>query len=366
MENNVDMVSHTKIQVSIIVPTYNEADNINELLDRLHTILEDISHEIIVVDDDSPDRTWEIVEERSKKADWVRLVHRTRERGLSKAVLEGFNVAKGDLLGVIDADLQHDESILPEMIARSKEADIVVGSRYAQGGSVGNWSFSRKVKSWLATQIAAFFLNITVKDPMSGFFLVKRTQYERIKEEINPQGFKILLEILYLGNCNVVEVPYHFRTRKAGESKLTSKVALEYLLQVLRIRMKDPLPKGFLRYCVVGSSGVLVDMIAFLLMLESNMLSVEACGVFSGEVAIISNFLLNDNWTFSTRRENSSIGGRFLRFEASCLFGLIIKTFIISLTVRYFGFNPIVGNAVGISLAIFSNFTLSKLWAWKL
>lgn len=353
------------IQVSIIVPTYNEAENIDELLDRVHATLKDFSHEVIVVDDDSPDKTWKIVEKRFRNEDWIKVVRRTTDRGLSKAVIEGFNLARGELLGVIDADLQHDETILPDMIAASEKAAIVVGSRYVQGGGVGNWSFTRRAKSWLATQFASLLLNVSVKDPMAGFFIVERYTYEKIKDKINSQGFKILLEILYFANCEVVEVPYCFRTRKAGESKLTSKVVLEFFSQVFRLRMKNPIPQGFLRYCIVGLSGVFVDMGIFWIVFTSNLFPVEICGVVSGQSAIISNFLLNDNWTFCTRRGNNKLLDRFWRFEIACLLGLLNKAMIISLTVRQFAINPIVGNIAAISIAIFSNFILSKLWAWK-
>ena len=353
------------IKLSLIVPTYNEADNINVLLDRVHAALKDFSHEIIVVDDDSPDKTWKIVEDRCKNENWIRLIRRTTDRGLSKAVIEGFNTAKGELLGVIDADLQHDETILPDMIAESERASIVVGSRYVQGGGIGDWSLIRRTKSWLATQFASLLLNIGVKDPMAGFFIVKRDIYEKIRDKTNPQGFKIPLEFLYLANCQVIEVPYCFKTRKAGESKLTSRVVLEFFLQVLRLRMKNPLPIGFLRYSIVGLSGVLVDASIFWLLLTSRVLPVELGGMISGQSAIISNFLLNDNWTFCTRRGNRSLFNRFWRFEITCLVGLIIKVVIISITVRQLGINPIIGNFAGISMAISSNFIFSKLWAWK-
>ncbi len=262
----------TEIQVSIIVPTYNEARNINELLDRVHASLQDFSHEIIVVDDDSPDKTWEIVEKRSLKDGWLRIIRRKEDKGLSKAVLEGFNNARGRIMGVMDADLQHDEGILPDMVRNTKNSPIVIGSRYVKGGGVGDWSRVRRFKSWLATLISALFLNVSVHDPMSGYFLITKDLYEKIKHRISPQGFKILLEILYFSPSEAVEVPYNFRTRVAGESKLTSKVALEYLAQVFRLRMSSPLPRGFIKYCIVGFSGVFVDMFIFIVCSYANSL----------------------------------------------------------------------------------------------
>ncbi|HOW42767.1 MAG TPA: glycosyltransferase family 2 protein [Candidatus Omnitrophota bacterium] len=349
--------------ISIIVPTYNEAQNINELLNRVHAALNGIEHEIIVVDDDSPDKTWEIAENRSKADSWVRVIRR-KDRGLSKAVVAGFNEAKGELLGVIDADLQHDERILPEMIKKIEVAPIVVGSRYVEGGGVGDWKLDRKIKSWLATKVAALILNVSVNDPMAGFFIVKKDVYQRVKEKVNPQGFKILLEILYHANVAVAEVPYQFRTRLAGESKLSSKVVIEYFKQVIRLRSTNPVPEGLIKYSIVGGSGVLVDMLAFGISSHFLKIPVAFSGIISSQVAIFTNFILNDVWTFESQREQP-LYVRFAKYEATCFIGIIIKFFVILLTVNIFRFNPYLANGIGIILVVFSNFIFSKLWVWK-
>lgn len=366
MELECGRILRDSYLISIIVPTYNEAKNINELINRVHASLENFKHEIVVVDDDSPDRTWEIVKSRSEKEKWIRLIKRNRlNRGLSKAVIEGFNSAKGELLGVIDADLQHDERIIPELIERTKDVPIAIGSRYIRGGEIGNWGFSRRVKSWVATKIAALFLNVTVSDPMTGFFVMRKDVYENIKDKINPQGFKILLEILYHHDSAVAEVPYHFRPRTAGQSKLTSKVISEYLLQVFRLRMNSPIPKGFIKYCIVGTVGVFVDTFSFLLCSKVSLLPAELCGVISSQVAIISNFLFNDRWTFLARKNNTQWIHRFLKYEAACVLGISIKFIVILLAVRVFTLNPFVANSIAIIMVVTMNFILSKLWVWQ-
>jgi len=350
--------------ISIIVPTYNESQNINELLNRVHDALHNIEHEIIVVDDDSPDMTWKIVEDRIKIDSKVRIIRRKNDRGLSRAVVAGFNAAKGNLLGVIDADLQHDERILPEMIKKTDTASIVIGSRYVKGGGVGDWQFSRRIKSWLATKIAALILNIAVNDPMAGFFVINKETYQKIRNKINPQGFKILLEILYHSNAEAVEVPYHFRSRSSGESKLTSKVVWEYLKQVISLRRNKPIPERFVKYCIVGSSGVIIDMIIFSFTFELLLLPASFSGVISSQIAIFSNFIFNDLWTFSGRQGEKLIS-RFIKYEVTCFVGVIIKFCLILFMVNILNINPYSANGFGIVMVIFTNYIFSKLWVWK-
>jgi dolichol-phosphate mannosyltransferase len=349
--------------ISIIVPTYNEALNIEKLLDRLHGVLNDIEHEVIVVDDDSPDRTWEIVEKRSKVDLRLRVIKR-KDRGLSKAVIAGFDKARGDLMGVIDADLQHDERILPDMVAMADSAPIVVGSRYTTGGAVGDWKFNRRLKSWVATKLAALILNVSISDPMSGFFIVRREIYHRIKFKLNPEGFKILLEILFQANVDVAEIPYHFRSRLAGESKLSSRVVIEYLKQLIRLRRTNGIPTGFIKYCLVGASGVIVDMLVFGLGSQLLRLSAPFAGTFSTQVAVISNFILNNAWTFSERNDQP-VFSRFIKYQATCFIGIVIKFFTLLICVKIFYLNPYLANGVGIIFVVFINFILSKLWVWK-
>lgn len=224
--------------LSLVLPSYNEGKNIPLLLPRIAKALEGMPYEVIVVDDDSPDRTWEIAEGLAAQYP-VRVLRRVGRHGLSSAVLEGFAMAKGTVLGVMDADGQHDEGILPALYRDVVErGGVAVGSRYVAGGGIHEqWSANRRFLSKAATWLTRIACNVTVSDPMSGFFLLSRDLYLREQSRLNPKGFKILLEILagLPADTSVSEVPFRFRVREHGESKLTLKVQWHFLAQLLRL-----------------------------------------------------------------------------------------------------------------------------------
>lgn len=224
-------------KASIVIPTYNERKNIPILLKKLDNCLNHIDKEVIVVDDDSPDKTWEVASELSSQYPWLKVFRRTQDKGLSAAVLAGFFLAEGDYLAVMDADLQHDEQCLPKLLqALDSGADIAIGSRKADGGGIENWSLIRKFISWVATLMARIVLQHPVTDPMSGFFAIKRHVYLETKNEINPKGFKILLEFLARSKKpKIQEVGYTFRGRIHGESKLSGQVVFDYLAALCRL-----------------------------------------------------------------------------------------------------------------------------------
>lgn len=223
-----------EVQVSIVIPTFNERDNLPILIQRIDRALNGTICEIIVVDDDSPDGTWKRAEELRDKYKNLRVLRRTDKRGLSSAVLDGFEIAKGNILGVIDADLSHPPEKIPELIEpiMNGEADMTIGSRYIDEGGIEKWSGLRKMYSKMATLLV---LGLTsVKDPMSGFFFLRREVIEN--KELNPLGFKIGLEILVKGeHKSVVEVPIIFGDRAYGESKLGGGVVIEYLIQLFNL-----------------------------------------------------------------------------------------------------------------------------------
>ena len=199
--------------VSVIVPTFNEAENIAEMLRRLTAAMAELDYEIIVVDDDSQDSTWRIAERLSLADTRIRVVRRVDERGLSSAVLAGMTAAGGRSLVVIDADLQHDETKIPDLVAAvvSDGADICLGSREVEGGSYGTFQRHRRFASWTGAALARQLLGLPVSDPMSGFFAVSRERFELLSDEVNPRGFKILLEFLARGpKPTVSEVGYEF------------------------------------------------------------------------------------------------------------------------------------------------------------
>ena len=227
------------MKLSVISPTLNEAQNVPALVEQLQRTLQNVDYEILIVDDNSPDLTWSVAEQISLKDSRVRTLRRMNNPGLGMAVIDGFSAAEGDMLACIDADLQHDPSILPRMIEelqRDKGVDIVVGSRHVQGGGFGKWSRWRRFESWCANKAAQLLLGFEVKDPMSGYFLVWRKDFNRVQEQLRESGFKILLEILAkLRTSRVKEVPYTFRPRAIGQSKLSCKIVLLYFHQLWRL-----------------------------------------------------------------------------------------------------------------------------------
>jgi len=225
---------------SIVIPTYNERENIIELLKRLKELLTGRDYEIIVVDDDSPDKTWQVVEEYAEDHPEVSCLRRTADRGLSPSIVSGFNRAHGDYLAIMDGDLQHDETCLPGILDAAENADLVLGTRYAEGGEIEGWPLMRKLGSRGATWLAKAFLGIRVSDPMSGFFVIRKSAYDRISSALNPQGFKILLELLYLLSMHFPEVKIaeygiRFRLRVAGQSKMGLAVVLQYLNSLYKL-----------------------------------------------------------------------------------------------------------------------------------
>ncbi len=215
--------------ISLVVPTYNEAKNIEEFIKRTASAMNGQDYEIVIVDDNSPDKTADIAQEFADKYN-VRVIVRYKDKGLANAVMDGIRMTMGDILGVIDADLSHPPELIPQLIEKLNEADIVVASRLVDGGGAEGWPKRRKISSFIGTFLARPLMK--VKDPMSGFFFLKRKVIEGI--DLKPKGYKILLEILVKANYeNVKEVPFIFKDRTAGESKLSLAVSLDYLVQLL-------------------------------------------------------------------------------------------------------------------------------------
>ncbi len=229
----------SNVVLSVIVPTYNERENLRELLERVDRALSGIPYEVIIVDDNSPDGTADLAEELSRVYP-VRVVRRSGRLGLASAVLDGFKVSEGKFVAVMDADLQHPPEVLPRLYAMVANGgcDIAIASRYVEGGRVEGWPFFRRFMSWGATLIARTLLPRVrgVRDPMSGYFMFRRKVVEGVISEMNPKGFKILLEILVKGVWReACEVPYTFSVRKRGRSKLGLKEVANYLLHVLEL-----------------------------------------------------------------------------------------------------------------------------------
>lgn len=225
------------MKLSIVIPTYNERKNLKELVDRVESTLKEIEYELIIVDDDSPDKTWKLAEKISNQRENVKSIRRTKEKGLATAVVRGFKESKGNILGVMDSDLQHPPEKLSELLREIKKSnDIVIGSRHTGGGRVENWPFFRKLVSKVAELICRILLRKVknIKDPLSGFFMVKKEVLEGL--ELNPEGYKILLEVLAKGEYDKVkEVPYIFKDREEGSSSCGMKEYFNYLKHVFKL-----------------------------------------------------------------------------------------------------------------------------------
>lgn len=223
------------MKLSLIAPTYNEAENVGRLFDEVDRCLRGVDYEIIVSDDNSPDKTWAVAERIAVSEPRVRVLRRTTDPGLTRSVIDGFAMASGEIVACMDADLQHDPVILPQMLqaVANGRADIAIGSRYVKGGSTGTWNIMRRVPSWAATKMAQVVLGVEIHDPLSGYFMLRRDHFLRIRDKLRGNGFKVLLEIVAnAGLCKIEEFPFTFRPRLAGKSKLTRRVVMAYLVQL--------------------------------------------------------------------------------------------------------------------------------------
>src|SRR6266853_1641235 len=251
-------------QLSVIVPTFNERDNVTTLLRRLETALTGVAWEVIFVDDNSPDGTWDVVRNLARSDPRVRCIRRINRRGLSGACIEGILASSAPCAAIINADLQHDETQLPVMLAplQRGEADLVVGSRYVEGGSADSFNKQRAGASALATEVAKRVLRVKIADPMSGFFMIRRDCFEQLAPQLSTQGFKILLDVVATarGNLRIKEIPYAFGSRLHGESKLDSMVALDFLGLVLAKLTNDVVSLRFLMFAMVGSVGLFANV----------------------------------------------------------------------------------------------------------
>lgn len=351
-------------RVSVIVPTYNECDNLPELVERIARSLSELDYEIIVVDDDSPDGTWKVAEELSEKYP-IKVIRRTRERGLSSAVIRGFKEAKGDVFVVLDADLQHPPEIIPELIRAIENdgADVAIASRYVKGGGVENWYWYRKLISKAAIVLARVALPKIrkIRDPMSGFFALRRGVIEGVT--LNPVGFKILLEVLIKGKYSkVVEVPFVFGLRKAGKSKLGGKTMVNYLKHVIKLMKWSGEFDRLVKFTIVGTSGVLVNEGALYVLVRFFSWDKVLANVLATELAILNNFIWNDLWTFRDLRSKSLLR-RFLSFHVAAFLGAAVQLLVYT-TMLYWGVYYLVANLIGIGFSVIVRFLFNREVTW--
>jgi dolichol-phosphate mannosyltransferase len=294
------------LRLSIVIPTFNERSNVTELVSRLEATLGATGWEAVFVDDDSPDDTAALVRAMAQSDRRVRCLQRIGRRGLASACIDGMLASAGPIIAVMDADLQHDEAILPTMLSAIEggHADIVVGTRYADGGGTGTWARGRATLSRIATAASRAVLTQRVSDPMSGFFMLRRSVLEATVRDLSGLGFKILLDILTAGThpLRVVEVPYKFRERLSGHSKLDGFVAWEYGMLLAHKLVGRWVPVRFLAYAIVGGFGVLIHMAALATALKALHSSFVTAQSVATATAMVCNFALNNVLTYRDRR----------------------------------------------------------------
>ncbi len=370
------------LKLSLVLPTYNEGKNIQAIIGIINQLLDGTiagDYELIVVDDDSPDRTWEIATALCSEYPQLRVMRRTTERGLSTAVIRGWQVARGEILGVIDADLQHPTEILLQLLqAIDRGADLAVASRHVEGGGVSQWSWIRRLLSRGAQMLGLMILPEVIgrlSDPMSGYFMVRRRSI--VGNTLSPIGYKILIEVV--GRCKIdwiAEVGYTFRERQAGESKVTWKQYIEYIQHLLRLRRSRS--AVFIRFCLVGLTGVVVDLGVFNLLRQVFELGLTRSAFISAEVAIVNNFLWNDLWTFGdiARRQPgvSQRLKRFFKFNLVCTIGIILQLVVINLIYNFFSLSDnvksliridILAKLIAIVLVTLWNFWFNSKLSWR-
>jgi dolichol-phosphate mannosyltransferase len=356
-----------KDTISLIIPTYNEKDNIPPLVERIHQALSGSNYEIILVDDSSQDGTAEIASSLSPKYP-VRVIVRRGEKGLATAVAHGLQYATGRIIGVMDADLQHPPEVLPDLIkALESGADMAVASRYIPGGGCPNWGLSRRIISKVALKLSHLLLPATrkVKDPLTGFFMFRRENVNA--DRLKPIGYKISLEIMLVGDFRrIVEVPFIFEERSAGQSKLRPQQQIDYLKHLVSLMARTGEIKRFLKFIGVGVSGTAVNIGVLRLVTALTHWSPEIQLVPGIEVSIITNFLLNDYFTFADRRTGraGSFFGRMAKYNLIALGGALINWGTAALLVNA-GVNIYLSDFIGIVIAFLWNYFLSTVWAWK-
>jgi len=356
--------------ISIIVPTYQEVENLAPLSEMIHSALKEAgedAYEIIIMDDNSQDGSIEKVAELAKEYP-IRIVTRTENRGLSPAVIDGFGEAKGEFVVVMDADLSHPASAIPKMITqlRNHQSDFVLGSRYVEGGSIDDsWTLWRYFNSVVATIPA---LPITrVKDPMSGFFAVRKADIPN-EHNLSPIGYKIALEVMIKGDFPVVtEVPIHFVDRVHGESKLTFKEQLKYLRHLRRLyQYKFQTKAEFFQFAMVGGSGFLVDLAGYLLLKMFGLPHTVARAI-SFWPAVTWNWMLNRVITFS-HREKTKKTTQWGAFASSSLIGFTVNYgtyYTLTEYVPFFEKHMILALIIGVIMGMGFNFSISNLFIFK-
>lgn len=361
-------VAELPLEVAIIVPVLNEAANVERLIAAVSVVLAGRGWELLFVDDNSGDGTADLVRQIGRTDRHIRVVQRLGRRGLSSAVVEGMLATSAPVLVVMDGDLQHDEAILPSLIdaVANGGADLAVGTRYCDGGGVGEWDQQRQLVSRVATRLGQTVLGVTLADPMSGYFAVSRRYVESALPRISQIGFKILLDIVASAPTppQLAEIPFTFRTREAGESKIGAKVIVDYLELLADKSVGKWIPVRLLKFLSVGALGLIVHLAILKAILSGggSFVTAQSIAVLS---AIAFNFALNNLFTYADRRLRGwkMLGGLASFYAISAVGALAnigIGTWAAGQEARWW-----VAGMAGVVIGAMWNFTMSAALTWR-
>ena len=357
-------------ELAVIVPTYNERDNLVPFTQSLAEVLGGIDYEVIFVDDDSTDSTAAVARSLAQRNSRIRIVQRIGRRGLASAAVEGMLAASAPYLLVMDADLQHDEHIIPAMLEKIKaeELDVVIGTRHAEGGSVGEFAADRVKLSRAGQFLSSMICKVSVSDPMSGFFVVRSEYFHRVVHNLSCVGFKILVDLLASarGPVRVGEVGYRFRSRIHGESKLDILVGLEYLELLLHKLTRGIIPVSYLLFGLMGTVGVCVNFLLIGLFSYSLHTDFRASQLAGALITIAVNFLLNNQLTFrSARLRGRSLLAGLMIFYLCCSIGLFAQV-TVATSLHASGMNWVLATLAGIALGSVWNYATAFLFVWQI
>jgi dolichol-phosphate mannosyltransferase len=354
--------------LSVIIPTRNERENVPRLLGALRTALAGVDYELLFVDD-STDGTDQLLAEVAREDPRIAVHHRERGRGLASAVVEGFHLSRSEAVAVIDADLQHPPSLLPALLDRllNAPADIVVASRYLPDAGRPGLSARRLLISQITRRLAQAMLRGARRstDPLSGFFVLRRAVVEGVT--LQPVGFKILLEILVRGRYQgVAEVPYVFTDRAGGQTKATVGAGAEFLRHVAALAASNPSDARLLKFLMVGTSGVLVNVAVFWGLTQPLSVHYLAAGVAAGLLATGSNYLLNSAFTWADRpsRTVSTFLSRMGRYYVATWVGFLLYLALLW-GFTHLGVVPMLSNLIAVGISGLVNYLMHNVWTWR-
>ena len=356
-------------ELCVVVPVLNERGNIVAVVERLRAVLAGIDWEVVFVDDNSRDGTREAVAAIGRVDSRVRLLHRYGRRGLASAFIEGAQCSLAPYVAAMDGDLQHDETLLPRMleVLREGAADVVIGSRYVPGGDLGDWDKTRAGMSGLATRMGQALLRVEVADPMSGFFMLPRTVFQRALPNLSAIGFKILLDLLASlpERPRVRELPFRFRTRAAGESKLDAGVLLDFALLLADKTMGHLVPVRFLLFAAVGALGLLGHLLVLRAGLVTG-LRFEPAQAVATLFAIAGNFWLNNQFTFRDRRlRGARVWRGFCVFTAVCGLGAVAQLNISAFVIGAGQQTWWAAGLAGAAMSLVWNYAVGSTLTWQ-